>query len=107
MKRILPFIGLLISLSSFAQTINTQNIQIIRDTFGVPHIFGKTDEEAAYGFAWATCEDNFEVLQHHMLITRGKYGEIKGIVGAAMDFGVALVGARELVDLNYDALSPK
>src|SRR5690242_1628391 len=97
MKRILPLVFLLTSVHAFSQ-INTQNIQIIRDTFGVPHIFGKTDEEAAYGFAWATCEDNFEVLQDHMLITRGRYGEIKGIEGAAMDFGVALVGARELVD---------
>ena len=31
--------------------INPNNIDIVRDDFGVPHIFGKTDAEVAYGLA--------------------------------------------------------
>ncbi len=31
---------------------------ILRDTWGVPHIFGKTDADAAYGLAYAHCEDD-------------------------------------------------
>jgi len=37
--------------SSFPIEINTKNIKIIRDKWGVPHIYGKTDEEVAYGLA--------------------------------------------------------
>ena len=33
--------------------INPSNITIARDSYGVPHIFAKTDAELAYGLAWA------------------------------------------------------
>ena len=47
---------------SFAQ-VNTSNIEIVRDKWGVPHIYGKTDKEAAYGLAWAHAEDDFATIQ--------------------------------------------
>ena len=43
--------------------INPKNIQIVRDSFGVPHIYAKTDVEVAYGLAWATAEDDFKTMQ--------------------------------------------
>jgi acyl-homoserine-lactone acylase len=39
---------------------NPLEIEIIRDSFGTPHIFGKTDADVAYGLAWANAEDAFE-----------------------------------------------
>ena len=43
--------------------INPQHVEIVRDQFGVPHIFGKTDQyinaDVAYGPAWAHAEDDF------------------------------------------------
>ena len=33
------------------------NIKILRDIYGVPHIFGRTDADAAYGFAYAHSAD--------------------------------------------------
>lgn len=40
-----------------AQTpIDPQDVTIIRDQWGVPHIYGNTDADAAYGLAWAHCE---------------------------------------------------
>jgi acyl-homoserine-lactone acylase len=44
-----------------------ENVTIVRDTFGVPHIYGKTDADAAYGLAWAHCEDAFELIQQNLL----------------------------------------
>ena len=40
--------------------IHIEQIQIVRDSFGVPHIFAPTDAEVAYGLAWATMEDDAE-----------------------------------------------
>jgi len=58
---------LMIQLSIFAATsiaqINTSSIEIIRDKYGVPHIFGSTDQETAYGLAWAHAEDDFRTIQ--------------------------------------------
>jgi acyl-homoserine-lactone acylase len=58
-----------ISTSLFSQVdvhINVDNIDIIRDEYGVPHIFTKTDAEAIYGIAWTQCEDNFNMMQVNM-----------------------------------------
>lgn len=88
--------------------INTKNIKIIRDTYGVPHIFAKTDEEVAYGLAWATCEDDIISVQENLLTARGRLAEVKGKDGAIMDFLANFLGARATVDKLYDnSFSPK
>ncbi|MCO5249001.1 MAG: penicillin acylase family protein [Chitinophagales bacterium] len=88
--------------------INTQNTQIIRDKYGVPHIYAPTDEEVAYGLAWATCEDDISSVQENLLTARGRLAEVKGKDGAIMDFIASFVGARETVDKLYDnSFSPK
>ncbi len=89
--------------------INTQNINIARDKWGVPHIFGKTDEEVAYGLAWAIAEDDFGSVQIHLLASRGQLASVKGKDGAILDLITHLIGARELVDTMYTAntFSPK
>ena len=35
------------------------DVRILRDTWGVPHVFGRTDPDVAYGLAWAHAEDDF------------------------------------------------
>ena len=40
-----------ISFSSISQ-IDPTDIEIVRDSFGVPHIYAKTDTQVAYGLAW-------------------------------------------------------
>ena len=49
--------------ASLQAQVNPKNVEIIRDTFGVPHIYAKTDAGAAYGLAWANAEDDFETMQ--------------------------------------------
>ena len=66
--------------------INVNNVEIVRDKWGVPHIFGKSDADVAYGLAWATCEDDFETLQHLLLAANGRLGEVTGKNGAMLDF---------------------
>ena len=64
------FFLIFISSYSFAQ-VNTLNIEIVRDKWGVPHIYGKTDKEAAYGLAWAHAEDDFATIQKTFLPAKG------------------------------------
>lgn len=109
MQRLLLFCVLCIcNLTSHAIKIDSKNIQIIRDKWGVPHIYGKTDEEVAYGLAWATCEDDMKSLRENLLTARCRLAEINGKDGAMMDFVCAFIGARESVDKLYDkSFSPK
>ncbi|MDB5229123.1 MAG: peptidase [Bacteroidota bacterium] len=93
---------------SFSIDINTKNIRIIRDKYGVPHIYGKTDEEVAYGLGWATAEDDFKSMQENFLTSRGRLAEVKGKDGAIMDFLCTVLGAKQTVDKLYDkSFSPK
>ncbi len=86
--------------------INPATIDIVRDSFGVPHIFAKTDPEVAYGLAWAHCEDDFETVQTCFLAVKGLLGRVKGPEGAAIDFVVQAIRAQELAKEKLHTLSP-
>ena len=36
-----------------------KNVTIIRDNWGIPHVYGKTDADAVFGLLYAQCEDDF------------------------------------------------
>lgn len=76
--------------------------RIVRDDFGVPHIFGTTDPDVAYGIAYAHAEDDFAILQEALAMTRGRLGAMTGKDGAKTDYALHLIGARATVDRDYD-----
>lgn len=85
-----------------------ENIQIARDSFGVPHIFGKTDADAAYGLAWAHAEDDFETIQKTVLAGKALAGRAFGEEGAAIDFFVHLLDTKEIAKGKYEeSFSPE
>lgn len=101
------FFCLFLSQQLFAQ-INPDNIKIARDKWGVPHIFAKTDAEVSYGLAWANAEDDFKTMQLTMLAGKGMVGKLKGKDGASIDYVVALLHCREVVEEQYEkTLSPE
>lgn len=88
--------------------VNTQNIKIIRDEWGVPHIHAPTDEEVAYGLAWATAEDDFASIQENYLAVRTQLASVKGKDGAIVDFITAFLGINESIEQRIDtSFSPK
>ena len=68
--------------------------EIVRDEFGVPHIYGRTDADVAYGVAIAHSEDDFFTLQDVIAMARGRYGAIAGEDGAQVDYVYHLLDAR-------------
>ncbi len=55
-----------------------KNITIIRDNYGVPHIYGKTDADAVFGLLYAQCEDNFKRVELNYVEKLGRISEITG-----------------------------
>jgi acyl-homoserine-lactone acylase len=104
MKKIFPLF-LLFSIQTAAQ-INPNNITIARDSFGVPHIFAPTDPEVAYGLAWAHAEDDFPTLQLVVLSGKAKLGTGLGKKGAEADYVIDLLRCRQLVNDQWNTLSP-
>ena len=67
------------SLSFCDSLLSTKyDVEILRDTWGVPHIYGVTDEDVAFGFAFAHSEDDFKTIQDVVLQTRGELSSIYG-----------------------------
>lgn len=65
-----------------------ENLTIHRDAWGVPHIFGKTNGDTAFGLAYAHAEDDFTTIQTTLLAARGRVGHYRGREGATVDFFV-------------------
>jgi acyl-homoserine-lactone acylase len=80
------------------------DVQIVRDGYGVPHINGKTDADAAYGLAYAHSEDDFSTLQEVIAMTRGRTGALLGQDGAAIDYVGHLLGVRQTIDEKYSQI---
>lgn len=53
-------------------------VTIIRDNWGVPHIYGKTDADAVFGLMYAQCEDNFKAVENNYLTFLGRLSETEG-----------------------------
>ncbi len=54
------------------------NVTIIRDQWGVPHIYGKTDADAVFGLMYAQAEDNFDLVELNFLEMLGRLSEVYG-----------------------------
>jgi penicillin amidase/acyl-homoserine-lactone acylase len=80
------------------------DVRIRRDEWGVPHILGKTDADAAYGLAFAQSEDDFATLRDVTLATRGVLARAKGASAAPTDYVVSLLNVWPTVNANYDKL---
>ena len=101
MKKLLNlFLNFIVPLIGVSQ-INPSNIDIVRDTYGVPHIFAKTDSEVAYGLAWAHAEDDFKTIQIGYLAGNNLLSKYIGNQGLGADFISQFIGSDKLFDENY------
>jgi penicillin amidase/acyl-homoserine-lactone acylase len=75
--------------------------RILRDTWGVPHVFGRTDADAAFGLAYAHAEDDFATIQAALLAARGRLATLLGPKGAPNDYLVQLLRVWEFVERGY------
>lgn len=106
-KRLLLVISFLFTITGFSQTkIDPSKIDIVRDSFGVPHIFAKTDTEVAYGLAWAAAEDDFKSMQEVILPAKNLMASVQGKKGAAGDYAFALFRCREITEEKWNTLTP-
>jgi acyl-homoserine-lactone acylase len=74
--------------NSFAQKLDNkeinrltkiaQQVTIIRDNWGIAHIYGKTDADAVFGMLYAQCEDDFKRVEMNYIDKLGRLAEVKG-----------------------------
>jgi len=84
----IPFLLSLLLLASCTQDVTdpeltrlearAQNVTIIRDDFGVPHIYAKTDADAVFGLLYAQSEDDFNRVEQNYIWATGRLAEVEG-----------------------------
>lgn len=75
--------------------------RIIRDNFGVPHVFGTTDADASFGFGYAHAEDDFTTIQDVVIASRGMSAEYHGKSLAPQDYLFDLFKVKETIEAKY------
>ena len=68
-----------------------QQIEIIRDKWGIAHVYGKTDADAVFGFMYAQCEDDFKRVELNYVEKLGRLSELDGEKSLYNDLQIRLL----------------
>ncbi|MFB2772355.1 acylase [Pelatocladus sp. BLCC-F211] len=107
--RVLPLIlSLILVLFVSSQTIAvpTKSTEILWDTFGVPHIYGKDNQSAFYAFGWSQMQSHGNLLLRLYGQARGRAAEYWGEKYAQSDQWVLTTGISERARTWYKAQNP-
>jgi acyl-homoserine-lactone acylase len=106
------FLLLTLPLQIFAQSFSASEmdnwekraagITIMRDNWGIPHVYGKTDADAVFGLLYAQCEDDFKRVEMNYIEKLGRKAEVLGEQELYNDLYVRLIidSAEAIADYN-------
>ncbi len=80
---------------------HASNTEIIRDDFGVPHIYGKTDADAVFGLLYAQCEDDFNRVEQNYIWATGRLAELEGQNAMYSDLRAKLFMTQKEAEIKY------
>lgn len=76
--------------------------KIMRDEWGVPHIYGKRDADASFGLAYAHSQDDFHTIQDVIYALRGNLSLLRSGRDAAInDFYVQAMNFWGMIEERY------
>ncbi len=84
-------------------TARAQNVTIIRDDYGVPHIYGKTDADAVFGLLYAQSEDDFNRIERNYIWAIGRLAEVEGEQALYSDLRARLYMSMEEATAAYQS----
>src|SRR5215831_1400399 len=75
-----------------------QRVTIVRDKWGIPHIYGKTDADAVFGLMYAECQEDFSRVEKNYLEMLGRQAEA---------FGESYLYTDVMMRLIYDSVQAR
>jgi len=116
MKPYITIVLIFFPIVTFAQLFNQNEIKraseqaktvtIIRDNWGVPHIYGKTDAAVVFGLMYTQCEDNFKGIERNYLYQLGRQTEADGNNKLYTDVQLQLIADSAEAIKDYKASAP-
>ena len=83
--------------STIQDQASTYDTRIIRDNWGVAHIFGKTDPDTSFGLGYSHAEDDWKTIQQVIMSARGESALYNGQSAGPTDYLFDLFKVREAV----------
>ncbi|WP_414656007.1 penicillin acylase family protein, partial [Flavobacterium sp.] len=83
-----------------------QQVTIIRDNWGIAHVYGKTDADAVFGMLYAQCEDDFKRVEYNYIDKLGRLAEIKGKAALYNDLEIRLLIDANEAKADYKNAAP-
>src|SRR5438046_5691024 len=80
-----------------------KNVSIIRDDWGIPHVFGKADADAVFGVMYAQAEDDFNRVETNYINGIGRLAEAKGASEIYRDLRMKLFIDPDSIKAKYAA----
>jgi acyl-homoserine-lactone acylase len=80
-----------------------QNVTIIRDDWGIAHVYGKSDADAVFGMEYAQAEDDFNRIETNYLNAMGRLAEAEGESKVYQDLRMKLFIDPETLKKQYAA----
>ena len=81
--------------------------RILRDRYGVPHIYGKRDVDVAFGFGYAQAQDHLIPMLLNYRAAAGTASEVLGVGHLESDERALLWRIRSVAVAGYGALPPE
>jgi acyl-homoserine lactone acylase PvdQ len=76
--------------------------EIIRDQWGIPHVFGQTDADAVFGMIYSQCEDDFNRVEMNYVTAMGRTAEITGKEQIYTDLRMKMYIDPEVLKSEFD-----
>lgn len=93
--------------SEFARLAErAQEVTIIRDDYGVPHVYGKTDADAVFGMLYAQAEDDFNRIERNYIWATGRLAEVEGEEALYSDLRARLFMTIDEAKAAYESAPP-
>jgi acyl-homoserine lactone acylase PvdQ len=80
-----------------------RNVTILRDDWGIAHIYGKTDADAVFGMIYAQAEDDFNRVEKNYINAMGRLAEAEGESKIYQDLRMRLFIDPEETKSKYEA----
>ncbi|OUD36345.1 acylase [Flavobacterium sp. FPG59] len=84
----------------------SQQVTIIRDNWGIAHVYGKTDADAVFGMLYAQCEDDFKRVEMNYIEKLGRLSEVKGQEFLYNDLEIKLLIDIDEAKADYKKAAP-
>lgn len=80
-----------------------QRVTILRDTWDIPHVFGKSDADAVFGLMYAQAEDDFNRVELNYINALGRLAEVEGEGAVWRDLRMKLYVTPQAMQAKYAA----